>query len=89
MAEEVLDVVRGIFGLHGAVAMQSSALGLVADAAALPKGAVGLLDASGALLALRYELRGPFCDWLALQAAKGRLPSSLLFPPSYCQSLDT
>lgn len=65
--EDVIKVVKEVAGLHGAVQMSSSSLGL--SHLGLPRDAVRLLSPSGAVLALRYEVRYPLAAWFAQQAA--------------------
>jgi len=65
--EEVIKVVREVAGLHGAVQMSSAPLGL--SHLGLPRDAVRVLSPSGAVLALRYEVRYPLAAWFAQQAA--------------------
>jgi hypothetical protein len=65
--EEVVKVIKEVAGLHGAVQMGSSPLGL--SHLGLPRDAVRLLAPSGAVVALRYEVRYPLAAWFAQQAA--------------------
>ena len=51
------------FRLRGAAPMASAALGVAPPD--LPADAATMLSPSGTLLALRYEFRRPFCEWLA------------------------
>lgn len=65
--EEVVKVVRDVATLHGAVHMSSAPLGL--SHLGLPRDAVRFLAPSGAVVALRYEVRYPLAAWFAQQAA--------------------
>lgn len=65
--DEVVKVVRDVTALHGAVQMSSAPLGL--SHLGLPKDAVRFLAPSGAVIALRYEVRYPLAAWFAQQAA--------------------
>jgi hypothetical protein len=65
--EEVVKVVKDVAALHGAVHMSSAPMGLSHHG--LPQDAVRLLAPSGAVVALRYEVRYPLAAWFAQQAA--------------------
>ena len=63
--EELARVLTSVFGRHGAVPMSSAVIGFRdADTSA---NAAAFLDRSGAVLALRHEMRAPFAAWLARQ----------------------
>lgn len=72
--EEVVKVVKEVAGLHGAVQMSSAGLGL--SHLGLPRDAVRFLAPSGAVVALRYEVRYPLAAWFAQQAALAASGSS-------------
>ena len=55
--------VKAAWRLRGAAPMSSAALGVAPPD--LPPDAATMLSPSGTLLALRYEFRRPFCEWLA------------------------
>ncbi|KAK9811583.1 hypothetical protein WJX72_006503 [[Myrmecia] bisecta] len=63
----IMDVLKGVFSLHGAVPIASSEVGYAS--AEVPQDAARMLAPNGAQLALRYELRYPLAAWLARQAA--------------------
>lgn len=65
--EVVTKAVRDVAVLHGAVQMSSAPLGL--SHLGLPRDAVRFLAPSGAVVALRYEVRYPLAAWFAQQAA--------------------
>eukprot|EP00798_Chlamydomonas_sp_ICE-L_P001600 gene1601-32989_t len=67
LRERVLKSVKQAFGSHGAVPMTSSQVGFTH--AHLPADAARMLSPQGDLLALRYDMRFPFCCWLARMAA--------------------
>ena len=65
--EAVSAIMRHVFTLHGAVSTASLPVGFAQEGIAAD--AACLLSAGGAQLALRHELRQPFVQWLARQAA--------------------
>ena len=76
--ENVISVIAEVFALHGAVRMSSYAVGTVSKAADAPAGMAVVLTQTGNRLALRYEMRRPFCNWLVRQAQRAS-QSALLF----------
>ena len=60
-------IMRHVFTLHGAVSTASLPVGFAQEGIAAD--AACMLSAGGAQLALRHELRQPFVQWLARQAA--------------------
>jgi hypothetical protein len=72
--DDVVKVVKDVAGLHGAVQMSSALLGL--SHLGLPRDAVRFLAPSGAVVALRYEVRYPLAAWFAQQAALASSGSS-------------
>ncbi len=65
--EAVSAIMRHVFTLHGAVSTASLPVGFAQEGIAAD--AACMLSAGGAQLALRHELRQPFVQWLARQAA--------------------
>lgn len=72
--DDVVRVVKEAAGLHGAVQMSSAMLGL--SHLGMPRDAVRFLAPSGAVVALRYEVRYPLAAWFAQQAALASSGSS-------------
>lgn len=63
--EELARLLTSVFSRHGAVPMSSAVVGF--RDADTPANAAAFLDRSGAVLALRHEMRAPFAAWLARQ----------------------
>lgn len=63
--EELVRVLKSVFGRHGAVPMSSRVVGFCTTS--MPANAAVMLDRSGALLALRHEMRAEFAAWLGHQ----------------------
>ena len=73
--EALIKLMKGTFAVHGAVPMASSAIGF--RPSDMAPDAACLLDRSGAVLALRHELRAPFAAWLARQVRPGSTKNML------------
>ena len=81
-------IMRHVFTLHGAVSTASLPVGFAQEGIAAD--AACMLSAGGAQLALRHELRQPFVQWLARQAANtpgGRCLACLAAVPAASRGL--
>ena len=81
-------IMRHVFTLHGAVSTASLPVGFAQEGIAAD--AACMLSAGGAQLALRHELRQPFAQWLARQAATtpgGRCLACLAAVPAVFRGL--
>jgi hypothetical protein len=72
--EDVVKVVKDVAVLHGALQTSSAMIGL--SHLGLPRDAARFLAPSGAVVALRYEMRYPLAAWFAQQAALASSGSS-------------